>query len=85
MGTAYGKRPSDFAEFETELARWALDEACLVIGRTFESAMQEGKNPFELVGEKKTVKGKYASAPKHRIQKIKSLSEIGIHDGNSTR
>lgn len=85
MGTAYGQRPSDFVKFETELAKWALDEACLMVGRTFESALQEGKNPFELTGEKKKEKGKFASAPKHRIEKIKSLAEIGIRDGNSTR
>lgn len=85
MGTAYGVRPSAFVEFETELAKWALDEACLIIGRTFENALQEGKNPFELTGEKKKVKGQFASAPKHRVHKIKSLAEIGIHDGNSTR
>ena len=44
--TAYGRRPSDFMQLETEIAAWALDEACLVTGRKFENMFNEGKNPF---------------------------------------
>lgn len=85
LATAYGKRPSEFVEFETELANWALDEACLMVGRTYESALQNGKDPFKDAGPKAQVKGKYAPAPKRKIKKVKSLAEIGIRDGNTTR
>lgn len=52
-------------------------------GRAFENALNEGKDPFANVAG--APKQKYASAPKRKIKKIKSLAEIGIYDGNSTR
>lgn len=84
QASGYGKRPSDFfPELETDLAKWALDEACLMVGRTYESALQEGKDPFK--GSAAVNSKKYASVPKTKIKKVKSLAEIGIRDGNSTR
>jgi hypothetical protein len=88
QSTGYGRRPSDYFEhLETDLAKWVLDEKCLSIGRMYENALNEGKDPFAgaAEGDRSQVKGKYASAPKRRIHKIKSLAEIGIQDGNSTR
>jgi len=61
-------------QFETEIAAWALDEACLVIGRKFENMLNEGKNPFEQMTGKNQ---KFASAPKRKIKKV--------NDGNSIR
>jgi hypothetical protein len=33
-------------QLETEIGAWALDEACLMIGRKFENMLNEGKDPF---------------------------------------
>jgi len=44
--TAYRKLPSDLFDLETDIGKWTLDEACLVIGRRFENMFNEGKNPF---------------------------------------
>ena len=81
VATAYGNRPSDhFPHLETDLAKWTLDEQCLMTGRAFENALNEGKDPFASVAG--APKQKYASAPKRKIHKIKSLAEIGLHNGN---
>lgn len=71
--TAYGKRPSDFMQFETEIAAWALDEACLVLGRRFENMLNEGMNPF---GNNAPAAKGYASAPKGKIKKVKNGNSI---------
>jgi hypothetical protein len=77
VATAYGNRPSDhFPHLETDLAKWTLDEACLLTGRTYESALQEGKDPFK--GAANAPKEKFAPAPKRKIRKVKSLAEIGV-------
>ena len=44
--TAYKRRPSSYFRLETDIAKWALDEACLLTGRRFEAMLHEGKNPF---------------------------------------
>ena len=67
---AYGKRPSDFFQLETELAAWALDEACLLIGRKFENMLNDGKNPFDQLVKGEPVKD-FASAPKNKIKKMR--------------
>lgn len=46
VATAYGCRPSDLLDLETELARWQLDEACLMVGRRVENNLNEGKDAF---------------------------------------
>jgi len=61
---------------ETDLAKWTLDEACLLTGRTYESAFQEGKDPFK--GSANAPKEKFAAAPKRKIKQVKYLAEIGI-------
>lgn len=33
-------------QLETDLGKWALDEACLALGRRYENMLNEGKNPF---------------------------------------
>lgn len=79
QATGYGNRPSDFfPELETDLAKWFINETCLMTGRMIENALNEGKEPFAETGQRAKVKGKYASAPKRKIHKIKSLAEIGI-------
>lgn len=74
QSTGYGCRPSDFFELETDLAKWALDEACLVTGRKFENMLQKGKNPFEDAAL--SAKQGFASAPKRRIKKVKNGNPI---------
>lgn len=44
--TGYGKRPSDFFDLETDLAKWYLDESCLMLGRHYENEINAGRNPF---------------------------------------
>lgn len=76
MATAYGERPSGFLNLETEMAAWALDEACLLVGRKYENLLNEGKNPFS---GPLTVDGgrqKYASAPKRLIKKVQDVHSI---------
>ena len=70
QATAYGCRPSEFFNLETEIAAWALDEACLVEGRRVENALNEGKDPFQMVSASTTAQRGYAPAPKRAIKKI---------------
>ena len=72
---AYGKRPSDFMNLESDLAAWALDEACLMIGRKFENLLSNGINPLGQ-SEINNKRG-YANAPKRLIKK-KNFEELGI-------
>jgi hypothetical protein len=62
-------------QLETEIAAWALDEACLMIGRKFENMLNDGKNPFS---EQLTVNSdqKFASAPKRFVKKVKDVNSI---------
>jgi hypothetical protein len=42
-----GQRASDFfPDLETDIARWNLDEACLVVGRQIENAYNKGEDPW---------------------------------------
>jgi hypothetical protein len=88
MATAYGCRPSEFFHLETEIAAWALDEACLIEGRRVENALNEGKQPFsEQAGsdqlsvnsDQSSVISKqgYAPAPKRNMKRMK-IPESGI-------
>lgn len=45
--SAFGKRPSEFFAFETEIGAWLFDEACLSVGRRVENNVNNGKDPFE--------------------------------------
>lgn len=74
QSTGYGCRPSDFFELETDLAKWSLNEACLVIGRRFENMLNEGKNPFS---SPSVGRGRYAPVANGKIRKIK-IPENGI-------
>lgn len=77
MATAYGQRPSGFLHLETEMAAWALDEACLLVGRKYENMLNEGKNPFsDLSGPKVEGRRSYASAPKRLIKKVQDVHSI---------
>lgn len=62
-------------QLETEIAAWALDEACLTLGRKFENLLNEGKNPFS---DRLPVSSKqgYASAPKRLIKKVQDVNSI---------
>lgn len=59
---------------ETDLAAWALDEACLMTGRKFENMLNKGENPFE--DSALSVKQGFASAPKRKIKKVKNGDPI---------
>ena len=74
--TAYGKRPSDFMQLETEIAAWALDEACLIVGRRYENMLNEGKNPFSNSSKVEGQKS-YAPVPKKGMKRMK-IPENGI-------
>jgi len=74
MATAYGQRPSQFLNLETDIAAWALDEACLVIGRKFENILNKGESPFEDTAL--SAKQGFASAPKRKIKKVKNGNPI---------
>jgi hypothetical protein len=75
VAEAYGKRPSEILNLETEIGAWSLDEACLMIGRRFEKELQEGKDPFSSITK---VKGKkFSPAPKDEIV-IMKIPESGI-------
>lgn len=58
-------------QLETEIAAWALDEACLVIGRRFDNMLSNGEDPFS---DQLSVSSnqKFASAPKRKIKIVKS-------------
>src|SRR4030067_1040004 len=46
LANAYAKKPSDLFELETDIGRWSLDEACLVVGRRIENNLNNGKEEF---------------------------------------
>lgn len=77
---AYGCRPSDFFELETELAAWQLDEACLMIGRRVEHNLNEGKDAFDelqVQSFKSKVKRGFQSAKQFVKRKMK-IPESGV-------
>lgn len=59
-------------QLETDIAKWALDEACLAIGRRFENMLNDGKNPFAdaQVGSGSGTQG-YAPISNGNIRKVK--------------
>ena len=70
--SAYGCRPSDFMQLETELAAWQLDEACLIVGRQVENNLSNGKPPFDGMGVPTTLNAKgYRSAKSLVKKKVK--------------
>jgi hypothetical protein len=69
MATAYGRRPSDFVQLETEFGAWSLDEACLALGRRYENMINEGKNPFS--DSSVNGSGAYAPAAKANMKRVK--------------
>lgn len=77
MATAYGLRPSDFfPRLETDIARWNLDEACLVVGRKIENMLNQGKDPWRELDASQAERkpGLYRSAKaafKKAIRKVK--------------
>jgi hypothetical protein len=61
-------------QLETAIAAWALDEACLMIGRKFENLLNEGKDPFDdaplRVGSGSGTQS-YAPVAKGNIKRVK--------------
>lgn len=74
--TAYKRRPSSYFRLETDLAKWLLDETCLMTGRRFEAMLNEGKNPFAALGTKERKSG-YAPMATANIKRMK-IPESGI-------
>jgi len=68
MATAYGKRPSDYFQFETELAAWQLDEACLMAGRRIENDLNNKKDPFR---KRTKSRDAYQGSAGRRLKKMK--------------
>lgn len=79
--TAYGCRPSDFVELETEMAAWQLDEACLLVGRRVENNLNSGKDAFAGFGDETglmgAVKRGYRSA-KQFVKKKMRIPDSGV-------
>jgi hypothetical protein len=79
--TAYGCRPSDFFSFETDMAAWQLDEACLMIGRRVENNINNGKDMWAGFGSEPgllgAVKRGYRSAKTFVRRKMK-IPESGV-------
>lgn len=76
LASAYGVRPSDFFEFETDIGAFQLDEACLIVGRQIEHNLHEGKPAFEGIGGG-NVKREYRSV-KHLATKKVKLDADGL-------
>jgi len=57
-------------QLETEIAAWALDEACLVIGRKFENMLNDGKNPFSDASKVEGQRSSYAPVANGNIKKM---------------
>lgn len=75
LSTAYGKRPSEIINLETEIGAWVLDEACLFEGRRVENILNEGKKPYAESSENN--KQSYAPVPKQGMKRMK-IPENGI-------
>jgi hypothetical protein len=74
LATGYGQRPSDLLGLQTDLGRWSLDEACMVVGRQIQRTIEEGKDPFP----QDTIKaGKFRSAKGLAKKKVK-IPKSGI-------
>lgn len=63
-------------QLETEIAAWALDEACLMIGRKFENLLNEGKNPFADTQMGRSEAQSYAPVAKGNIKRV-AIKENG--------
>lgn len=71
LASAYGKLPSDIVGLVTPIARWQLDEACLMVGRQIENALNKGEtvNFGTMDDGRRTMK--YASANGKARKKVK--------------
>jgi hypothetical protein len=70
---SYGKKPSQFFDFETELGAWQLDEACLVVGRQVENNLSNGRSAFDgfVLPVSTKSKGYAAIKGKYPVRKMK--------------
>lgn len=71
LATGYGQRPSEIAGLQTDIGRWFLDEICLVTGRRIEKMIDEGKDPFAVIGDQKAKFRSAKGSKKIRKAKIK--------------
>jgi hypothetical protein len=62
---------------QTDLGRWSLDEACLMIGRRVERNLNEGKDAFDGLSIGKLGKGSFRSA-KGLVKKKMKIPKSGI-------
>lgn len=75
-----GRRASDFfPELETDLARWNLDEACLIAGRRIENALNKGEDPWRDAAKAERKRGLYKSVKSafNKLRKVK-FNDKGI-------
>jgi hypothetical protein len=77
LASAYGGRPSDFFEIETELGAFQLDEACLRVGRHIENNVNNNKPAFEGLGTSGKVVQKEYRSVKHLAKKKVKIKEDG--------
>lgn len=72
LAAAYHQRPSQILGLETELASWALDEACLMVGRRVENNLAQDKAAFDGfdMPAMKTAQG-YESTGHQPVKKVK--------------
>lgn len=66
---AFGRLPSEFFHFETEIAAWQLNETCLSVGRRVEQNVNNGKEPFHGFGSDEPVNGK-------QYRKVKGIRPV---------
>ena len=71
---AFGRRPSDYFTFETELAEWYLDEACLSVGRRIENNLNNGKPPFSGFGDA----GKFSRVGYRSVRGTRRVKKVKI-------
>lgn len=81
VANAYGCKPSDYFELETEMAEWQLNEACLLVGRRVENNLNNGKDMWFGFGKDKsllgTLKRGYRSA-RQLVRKKMKIPESGV-------
>ena len=64
---------------ETEIGAWTLDEATLVLGRTWERMISEGQDPFEIQNSEFRIQNfrSVKNDPRRKVKKA-DLAKLGI-------
>jgi len=71
LAEAYGPRPSQRLQLQTEWAAYQFDEACLMAGRAAEKAALENRNQFPAGNGHKPGKTRFRSLRGMATKKVK--------------